>query len=57
MLEILSQNWETITAGVVALAEIIVRLTPTQKDNSVLVVIKKILGFFIPNLKKGGGKH
>ena len=46
-----------ILAGIIGIAEIIVRLTPSEKDNSVLKKITDIIFIFIPNLKKGGGKH
>jgi hypothetical protein len=40
-------------------AELIVALTPTEKDDSALKIIRKFLWAFInlvPRLKKGGGK-
>ena len=42
-------NWESILAiigGVVSVATIIVKLTPTQKDDNVLATIIKILSIF-----------
>jgi hypothetical protein len=57
MLEFLQGNWMQLLAGVIALAEVVVRLTPSEKDNSVLKKILNILFFFIPNLKKNGGTH
>ena len=45
----LKANWESILAiigGVVSVATIIVKLTPTQKDNDILATIIKILSIF-----------
>lgn len=42
-------NWESILAiigGVVSVATIIVKLTPTQKDDNILATIIKILSIF-----------
>lgn len=46
-----------IVAGLIGVAEIVVLLTPTEKDNTVLDRIKKALSAIIPNFKKGGGTH
>jgi hypothetical protein len=35
----------------------VVRLTPTKKDNDILAMIIKWLGWLVPNKKKGGGTH
>lgn len=40
-----------------ALLEIIVRATPTQKDDSILNFIKSIFDSIIPNRRTGGGLH
>ena len=45
----LKANWESILAiigGIVSVATIIVKLTPTQKDNDILATIIKILAIF-----------
>ena len=42
-------NWESILAiigGIVSVATIIVKITPTQKDDNVLATIIKILSIF-----------
>jgi hypothetical protein len=57
MLELLKENYIPLLAGLIAFAEVIVRITPSEKDNSILKKITDILFFFIPNLKKGGGTH
>lgn len=45
----LKANWESILAiigGVVSVATIIVKLTPTQKDDNVLATIIRVLSIF-----------
>ena len=54
------ENWSEIVAiitGLIAVAEIIVNLTPSEEDNSILLKIKNALSAIIPNLKSGGGTH
>lgn len=48
-------NLVTIVSSLIALLEIIVRLTPTERDNSLLSAIKAIIDKFIPNRRTGGG--
>lgn len=45
-----------IIGAVLILLEAIVRVTPTEKDNSILNGIKKIWDIVLPNLKQGGGR-
>jgi len=54
----------TILLSLVTLAEMIVRLTPTKKDDGAVQriggVIRKAIDMIdklFPNIKKGGGKH
>lgn len=47
-------NWELILSGGLFLAEIIVKITPTEKDNSILNKVTKTLDFIIPNRSKDG---
>lgn len=51
----IARNWGALTLSLLALAETIVRLTPSQKDNSILKLIATLLNSIIPNNKKGGG--
>ena len=54
------ENWLEligILSGLIGVAEIVVLLTPTEKDNTVLDRIKSALSAVIPNLRKGGGVH
>jgi hypothetical protein len=46
-----------ILAGLIAVAEIVVNLTPSEKDNSVLLKIKNLISAIVPNFKSGGGTH
>jgi hypothetical protein len=46
-----------IIAGVVVVAEIVVKLTPSEKDNAFLVRVVSALSALIPNFRKGGGTH
>ncbi len=55
--------WQFVTGhlaelifGLLAFAEIIVRLTPTKKDDSILNFIITIIDALFPNRRKNGGK-
>ena len=52
MLDFLIKNWIPLFWGLIAFIEIIVRLTPSQRDNSIFNIIKRILDLIIPNIKK-----
>ena len=56
LLEFLQKHWVLLLTGVICLSEIIVRLTPSQKDNSILNKVLNIVDFLLPNLRKDGGK-
>lgn len=51
------ENWGIITLSFITFLEGIVRLTPSEKDNSILRILTVVLNVLIPNLKKGGGTH
>ena len=53
--EFIKEHWVVLLLGVVALAEVVVRLTPTKKDDTILEKIKLLLDIFLPNKKKSGG--
>ena len=42
-------EWKEILLAILAIAEIIVRLTPTEKDNSFLNKIMWVVNKLIPN--------
>lgn len=52
----LSVNWGVLSLSLLSFLEVITRLTPSEKDNTVLRFLSNILNAFIPNLKKGGGR-
>lgn len=56
-MDIITENiYEIIGVALIAF-ELIVRLTPTEKDNSIYNLVKRIVDALIPNKKNGGGKH
>ncbi len=54
--DFLKNNFLELLLGLMAFIEIVVRLTPTTKDNSILNLVMTILNAIIPNFKKAGGK-
>jgi len=56
-METIQNNWLELLLGLMAFAKIVVNLTPSEKDNKIFDWIDKLIDVFIPNLKKGGGKH
>jgi hypothetical protein len=48
-------NWGTWLLGIMGCAELIARITPTQKDNSIVNFLMSVFNALVPNLKKGGG--
>lgn len=53
----IKNNLSELTLGLLAFLEIIVRLTPTNTDNSILNFIKSVLDWILPNRAKAGGYH
>lgn len=49
------ENWVALLFGLMGFIELIVRLTPSEKDNSIFNWIFTLLNALLPNLKKGGG--
>lgn len=52
----LSANWGVLSLSLLSFLEVITRLTPSEKDNTVLTFLSNILNAIIPNFKKGGGR-
>lgn len=52
----LAVNWGVLSLSLLSFLEVITRLTPTEKDNTVLTFLSNILNAIIPNFKKGGGR-
>ena len=55
MWEFVKSNPGLSLMGVYVAAEIVVALTPTKSDDAVFVIIRAILGKYIPRFRKGGG--
>lgn len=51
----LRQNFAVLLWGIVGLLEVIVRLTPSDRDNSLLNYLVTLLDKVIPNRRTGGG--
>ena len=49
-------NWGALLMGLLGFADMVARLTPTEKDNSIINFLATVLNAIIPNLKKGGGR-
>jgi hypothetical protein len=54
-MDFIKENWVPLLFGFIGFVEVITRLTPTTKDDTVLQWIKTILDAIIPNRAKGGG--
>lgn len=50
-------NWMMALLGLLGIIEIVVNLTPTEKDNAWFVWLRDIINSIIPNNRKGGGVH
>ena len=49
------ENWGKLLLGLLSFYDLVARLTPSEKDNSVVSFLTKLLNVVIPNFKKGGG--
>ncbi|HET6557502.1 MAG TPA: hypothetical protein VFG54_09325 [Prolixibacteraceae bacterium] len=52
----LAHNWGILSLSLISFLEVVTRLTPSVKDNTVLTFLSNVLNVLIPNLKKGGGR-
>ena len=50
-----TNNWGALLMGLLGFADLVTRLTPSVKDNSILNFLTSVINAIIPNLKKGGG--
>lgn len=57
MLDFIKNNWGALLAAILVFIEAIVRLTPSEKDNSIFNWIKRILDAIIPNKDTTGETH
>jgi hypothetical protein len=55
--EFLRLYWGKLLLSILGVVELIVRLTPTDKDNSIFNLLYSIINAIIPNLRAGGGLH
>lgn len=53
----LKDNWVAALFGLLAIVEVVVTLTPTERDNSWFVWLKNFVQSILPNRKAGGGTH
>lgn len=51
----LTDNWGALMLGLLGFFDLVARLTPTEKDNSIVNFLISLFNALIPNLKKGGG--
>ena len=52
----ITDNWGTLVIGLLGFFDVVARLTPTEKDNSIIIFLMSFFNAIIPNLKKGGGR-
>jgi hypothetical protein len=50
-----SNNWGAMLMGILGFVDLVARLTPSEKDNSIVNFLMSLFNAVIPNLKKGGG--
>ncbi|HET6558021.1 MAG TPA: hypothetical protein VFG54_11950 [Prolixibacteraceae bacterium] len=50
-----TENWGALLLGLLGFYDLVARLTPTSKDNSIVSFLTKLFNVVIPNIKKGGG--
>ena len=48
-------SWENISFAVLSVIEVIVRIIPSAKDNSILNFISRFINYLVPNLRTDGG--
>jgi len=50
-----SDNWGALLMGILGFIDLVARLTPSEKDNSIVNFLLTMFNAIIPNFKKGGG--
>ena len=50
--EFIKQHWAALSAGLFGLIWVIVRLTPSEKDDQILRFLQNLFNFLIPDRKK-----
>jgi len=51
----LTENWGVLLLGLLGFFDLVARLTPTEKDNSIVNFLLTVFNAIIPNFRKGGG--
>lgn len=51
----IARNWGSLLLGLLGFYDLVARLTPSTRDNSIVSFLTKLLNVVIPNFKKGGG--
>ena len=51
----LTDNWGVLLLGMLGFFDLVARLTPTEKDNSIVNFLLTVFNAIIPNFRKGGG--
>ena len=55
MWQFVKDNPGLCLGGIYVVAEIVVALTPTKKDDAILDIVRAILKKYVPRYRKGGG--
>ena len=55
--DIVKNNWGALLMSFLALCEIYIRATPSESDNSIFNLLKRIVDALIPNKSTYGGVH
>lgn len=55
--DFLKKNWGWLVTALLGIFEVIARITPTEKDNTILGLIKRLLDNFFPNRNLRGSTH
>ncbi|HEY3370142.1 MAG TPA: hypothetical protein VGK10_04790 [Prolixibacteraceae bacterium] len=48
-------NWGSLALGLLTFLDVVARLTPSTRDNSIVNLLTTIINAIIPNFRKGGG--
>lgn len=51
---VLKENWGVVLTAFLVFLEVILRLTPSETDNSILNIIKRLVDALVPNKQKTG---
>ncbi len=54
LLAFLKAHWAELLAGLMAFAKVVVRLTPSAKDDAIFGKIDKVIEWLVPNITKSG---